>query len=208
MPPHLTHFKKEVLFMGIFDSLKNMTNQAVKNNVSKAVSGAVNNAMHKSKTFVFADYPKNADELKKMPELDFSSPLSTAAFAMLVLLEYDESPENTIEMLNVLKGPQPMNGMDVQFLRDRIRGRGYIPRSYFEGSSVKNDYTPNVPYKITVSEYAYTYQSEGYAKVQVQSSGADSPRPIELRRKGNQWFLWRNLALSDIRTPASVDPWA
>ena len=179
--------------MGIFDSLKNMTNQAVKNNVSKAVSGAVNNAMHKSKTFVFTDYPKNADELKKMPELDFSSPLSTAAFAMLVLLEYDESPENTIEMLNVLKGPQPMNGMDVQFLRDRIKGRGYIPRSYFEGSSVKNDYTPNVPYKI---------------KVQVQSAGADSPRPIELRRKGNQWFLWRNLALSDIRTPASVDPWA
>lgn len=169
--------------MGIFDSLKNMTNQTVKNNVSKAVSGAVNNAMHKSKTFVFADYPKNADELKKMPELDFSSPLSTAAFAMLVLLEYDESPENTIEMLNVLKGPQPMNGMDVQFLRDRIKGRGYIPRSYFEGSSVKNDYTPNVPYKITVSEYAYTYQSEGYAKVQVQSSGADSPRPIELRRR-------------------------
>ena len=53
--------------MGIFDSLKNMTNQAVKNNVSKAVSGAVNNAMHKSKTFVFTDYPKNADELKKMP---------------------------------------------------------------------------------------------------------------------------------------------
>jgi putative MATE family efflux protein len=26
--------------------------------------------------------------------------------------------------------------------------------------------------------------------------------------KGNQWFLWRNLALSDIRTPASNDPWA
>ena len=77
--------------MGIFDSLKNMTNQAVKNNVTKAVSGAVNNARYKSKTFVFADYPKNADELKKMPELDFSSPLSTAAFAMLVLLEYDES---------------------------------------------------------------------------------------------------------------------
>lgn len=57
--------------MGIFDSLKNMTNQAVKNNVTKAVSGAVNNARYKSKTFVFADYPKNADELKKMPELDF-----------------------------------------------------------------------------------------------------------------------------------------
>ena len=89
--------------MGIFDSLKNMTNQAVKNNVSKAVSGAVNNAMHKSKTFVFADYPKNADELKKMPELDFSSPLSTAAFAMLVLLEYDESPAGDIFLAHILR---------------------------------------------------------------------------------------------------------
>ena len=101
--------------MGIFDSLKNMTNQTVKNNVSNAVSGAVNNAMYISKTFVFADYPKIADELKIMPELVFSSPLASAAFAILVLLEYDESPENTIEMLNVLKGPQPKNGMVIQF---------------------------------------------------------------------------------------------
>lgn len=194
--------------MGIFDSLKNITGQTVKNNISKAVTGTVNNAMYKSKTFVFADYPRNAEELKKLPEIDLTSPLAAAALAMLVLLEYDESPEKTVEMLNVLKGPQPMNGMDIQFLRDRIRGRGYIPRSYFEGAAVNNDYMPNVPYKITVSEYAYTYQSEGYAKVQVQSSGADSPRPIELRRKGNQWFLWRNLALSDIRKPASDDPWA
>lgn len=193
--------------MGIFDSIKNMTNQTVKNSVSKAVSGAVNNAMYKSKTFVFADYPKNVDELNKLPELDFSSPLAITALSVLVLLEYDESFENTIEMLNVLKGPQPMNGMDIQFLRDRIKGRGYIPRSYFEGATVNNDYTPNVPYKITVSEYAYTYQSEGYAKVQIQSSGADLPRPIELRRNGNQWFLWRNLALSDIRKPVSNDPW-
>ena len=84
--------------MGIFDSLKNMTNQAVKNNVSKAVSGAVNNAMHKSKTFVFADYPKNADELKKMPELDFSSPLSTAAFAMLILDEATSSIDTRTEI--------------------------------------------------------------------------------------------------------------
>lgn len=194
--------------MGIFDSFKNITGQTVKNNISKAVTGTVNNAMYKSKTFVFADYPRNVEELKKLPEIDLTSPLAAAALAMLVLLEYDESPENTVEMLNVLKGPQPMNGMDIQFLRDRIRGRGYIPRSYFEGAAVNNDYMPNVPYKITVSEYAYTYQSEGYAKVQVQSSGADSPRPIELRRKGNQWFLWRNLALSDIRKPASDDPWA
>ena len=57
--------------MGIFDSLKNMTNQTVKNNVSNAVSGAVNNAMYKSKTFVFADYPKMQMNSKKCRSLTF-----------------------------------------------------------------------------------------------------------------------------------------
>ena len=91
MPPHLTHFKKEVLFMGIFDSLKNMTNQAVKSNVSKAVSGAVNNAMHKSKTFVFADYPKNADvtylEVKVVKAPDYIKNLSYTPQKVEYILE-------------------------------------------------------------------------------------------------------------------------
>ena len=63
--------------MGIFDSLKNMTNQAVKNNVSKAVSGAVNNAMHKSKTFVFADYPKKYSKIGRAVMLQLPRTTST-----------------------------------------------------------------------------------------------------------------------------------
>lgn len=58
--------------------------------------------MHKAK-HLYLPIIRKMQMNSKMPELDFSSPLSTAAFAMLVLLEYDESPENTIEMLNVLK---------------------------------------------------------------------------------------------------------
>ena len=42
----------------------------------------------------------------------------------------------------------------------------------------------------------------------IRSGGADSPRPIVLRQKGEQWFLWQQLLMSAIRTPAAQDPWA
>lgn len=42
----------------------------------------------------------------------------------------------------------------------------------------------------------------------IRSSGADSPRPIKLRQKGNQWFLWEQYLMPDIRKPKSADPWA
>jgi hypothetical protein len=40
------------------------------------------------------------------------------------------------------------------------------------------------------------------------SGGADSPRQIKLRRKGEQWFLWEQFLLPDIRKPESSNPWA
>jgi len=44
----------------------------------------------------------------------------------------------------------------------------------------------------------------------VTSGGADSPRPIKLRKKPStgQWFLNEIQCLSDIRTPVAADPWA
>ena len=61
---------------------------------------------------------------------------------------------------------------------------------------------------ITVRDDPYSYQNEGYARLQLQSFGADSLRPVTLRRKGEQWMLWDQMLLADIRTPAKDDPWA
>ena len=42
----------------------------------------------------------------------------------------------------------------------------------------------------------------------LRTPGADSPRPIRLRRKGDQWFIWDYPGiLSGIRIPAKEDPW-
>ncbi|MDD6275217.1 MAG: hypothetical protein PUB20_00075 [Clostridia bacterium] len=113
-------------------------------------------------------------------------------------------------MLNWLRGPRPMTGYDISFLNDRFRGnRTYIPFSYFEGASPENDYTPSVPYRITIKSNHVTNAEPGYAKLFVPCSGADSPRPIKLRMRGDgKWFMWEQALLTDIRQPKSSDPWA
>jgi hypothetical protein len=112
-------------------------------------------------------------------------------------------------MLGYLKGPQPLSAYDKQFIADRFRDKDYVPRSYFVGAVPQNDYTPAEPYTINISENPYSYQEQGYAKLFIQSGGADSPRPVQLRKaKDGKWYLWEQFLLADIRVPESSDPWA
>jgi len=79
---------------------------------------------------------------------------------------------------------------------------------------------PTQPYRVTVFDNPHSWVSEDssqssagpvqYARLLMQSSGADSPRWITMRYKPstNQWFLWEHQLLADIRTSVSADPWA
>ncbi len=193
--------------MGLFDSI---AKSAVSGAVSNAVSGAINEAAKKKETFTFTTIPRSVEELKALPESDLSTPFKTCALTMLVLLNYTNDVNATIEMLNFLKGPDPVNEYQKQFLRDRLQGKDYVVRSFFEGSSPQNNYIPTEPLKITVYDNPYSYPEAGWATLHMDSTGADSPRQIKCRLKPstNQWFMVENLALSDIRTPAAADPWA
>lgn len=158
-----------------------------------------------TKTFTFASIPADASELKACTDA-----FETAALTALVLCNYKNDVDKTIEMLNVLKGPQPMSQYDIQFLRDRLKGKEYKPYSFFAGATPENGYTPSTPYTITIEDNPYSYQEQGYAMLHIKSSGADSLRQVKLRQKPStgEWFLWENYLLSDIRIPAAEDPWA
>ena len=160
------------------------------------------------RSFVFKSLPQNLEELKSLPEFAMSDPFMTAALTVAVLCRYEADPNAAVEMLNALKGPRPLSTYEIQFLRDRLAGKGYKPYSFFQGASPANNYTPDQPYTIKIRDDPYSYQNEGYARLQLQSFGADNPRPITLRQKGEQWLLWEQMLLSDIRTPAKDDPWA
>ena len=160
----------------------------------------------------FASLPKNLEEFQALPQARLKDPGEVAALVVAALSLYPENPDMTIQMLDFLRGPWPLNGIDKQFLRDRFRGKEYLMRSYFLGATPDNNYTPAVPYQVVVSENPHSRDqlTDGYLTLYVNCSGADAPRPMKLRMKPStgQWFLWEQQLLSGIRIPVSADPWA
>ena len=192
--------------MSIFDKLFNKAANAA----TDAVKSAASNVGNKKEEFTFASLPESLDELKALPEAKLDDPYKTAALTVVALCVYAADKNIGIEMLNFLKGPRPLSNMEIQFIDDRLRdGKTYVPFSYFKGATPENDYTPDEPYSITVESNPYSDANQGYKKLIIKSSGADTPREVQLRMKGDgQWLLWEQFLLPDIRKPKSADPWA
>lgn len=202
--------------MGLFDNLKRQAFNALKTNGNKAakqlgdnIKNAVKNAANKSVDINFPDFPKSYEEFISLPEAEMKTPFETAAMTVLAFCIYPDDRELSVKMLNFLRGPRPMSGIDIGFIRDRFMDKDYVPRSYFAGAVPENNYSPSLPLKITVGDNPYSYENDGYAKLFVTSGGADSPREILLREaKDGKWYLWDQFILSDIRKPESENPWA
>ena len=153
--------------------------------------------------------PRSVEEFKSMRSMDFTKPENVCMMLLCALNLYVKDPEAGVETLDLLRGPRPMNGYDVQFLRDRMRGKSYLATAYFEGADPQNGYTPGVPYTLEVMPSPRPQDTEpGYLKVFIRTTGADFPRPVTLRQKGNDWCLWEySSILTGIRLPEQEDPW-
>lgn len=163
-------------------------------------------------TVILQQLPASLAQLQGMPEGQLRKPEHTAALTVAALCLYPTDREAALQMLEFLHGPGGLSVYDRQFLADRFRDKDYVPRSYLAGSTPQNNYTPSVPYTVTVFENPYSRANlaDGYLTLHIRSGGADSPRQIKLRNKPStgQWFLWEQFLLSDIRPPVSADPWA
>lgn len=184
--------------MSIFDKLK------------QGVTGAVQSLGNQKETFTFAALPESLAQMQALPEATLDNPFKTAALTVCALCAYAADKEIGTQMLNWLRGPRPLSGQDISFLNDRFRdGKTYVPFSYFRGATPENDYTPAQPYTVTIETNPYSDANAGYKKLFVRSGGADNPREIVLRMKGDgQWLLWDQALLVGIRDPKSADPWA
>ena len=188
--------------MGIFDKLKSTA--------MDAASSAVASIGNKRETFTFAALPESLDQMKALPEAALSTPFQTAALTVCALCAYAADKQIGTEMLNWLRGPRPLNGQEISFLNDRFRdGKTYIPFSYFAGATPENNYTPSEPFTLVIESNHTSGTEQGYMKLFIPCGGADSPRPIKLRMKGDgKWFLWEQYLLTGIRAPKADDPWA
>ena len=180
---------------------------SIRYNKSKA------NAIEKGDRAVTVNYQKLPESLAEfqtyIPQA-LAAPEQVCALFLSALQMYLKNQTEGVAAINLLRGPRPMTPYDVQFLRDRLRGKAYLPLAYFEGATPENGYTPAVPYCLQVLPDPRPQDvEEGYIRVFLKTTGADSPRPMRLRRKGDAWFLWEySSILSGIRIPAEQDPWA
>ena len=190
--------------MGIFDKLKSTTNTNQASTVDKS---------SRSETFTFAALPESLAELQALPEASLDSPFKAAALTVLAICAYVADQQIGLEMLDYLRGPRPLSAYDKSFLKDRLMDKNnqFIPFSYFKGAKPENDYTPSEPLTLVISSNSYSFKDEEgahYATLQLTSGGADSPRPVTLRQKGNQWMLWEQQLFVGIRKARSLDEWA
>jgi hypothetical protein len=158
----------------------------------------------------FDELPTTLEMLRSLPLAGLQEPHYAAALLIPALCVWPANQNAAQEMISFLKGPRELSNREIQFISERLRGQEYLPFSYFEGTSPENGYEPSQPYTVTVSTVPASFDQAGYAKLYLRSSGADSPRPVQLRKKesSGEWFLWEQMLLSGIRTPASADPWA
>ncbi len=187
--------------MSIFDKLKN--------NVQNAVKSTAASAFANEETFTFAALPESLSEMKALPEASLTNPFATAALTVCALCVYAADKSIGAEMLNFLRGPRPLSNYDISFLNDRFSDGHHVPFSYFKGALPSNNYTPDNPFVITITSGPYSDANEGYKKLYIKSSGADSPREIVMRKLGDgRWMLWDQFLLVSIRKAKADDPWA
>ena len=168
----------------------------------------------KKVTFTFNALPRNIEELKTL-EINnrqyFESQYFVTALFICCLNRIADNSADAWEMINYLRthtATVGMNGISTiaklqtqNIAKSDLVGNdtnGYPVvnglRSYFEGSSPSNLYTPTTPYKVTVveqhAEPLYTLEGITYARIHVLSSGADSPVGwLTLRKTNNHGWL-------------------
>ncbi len=153
--------------------------------------------------------PTTSEEFSALPQNDLSKPENTCVMFLLALALYLKDSDAGVAALNTLRGPRPLSNYDIQFLRDRLRGKSYLPLAYFDGATPANNYVPSTPLSLEVIADSRPQDiEEGYLRLFLKTAGADSPRPIKLRQKGDFWYLWEySSILSGIRVPSEADAW-
>ena len=186
--------------MSIFDRLKK---------VAATTPIETNAAKVQKKSFSFSALPESLAEMQALPEAALEDPFQTAALTVCALCAYAADKCIGTKMLNWLRAPRPLSPHDLSFLNDRFRDGINIPFSYFKGAVPGNDYTPSQPFTLTIEAGLYADANPGYKKLHIRSGGADNPREVILRQKGDgTWLLWDQFLMVGIRQAKSEDPWA
>ena len=98
---------------------------------------------------VIQKIPENLQEFETLAAKG-RQPEHICALFLCALALFDRDKDAGTAAMDLLRGPKPMSPYDCQFLRDRLRGKAYLPLAYFEGAAPENGYQPRMPYTLNV----------------------------------------------------------
>ena len=154
-------------------------------------------------SYTFTELPNREEEMMNSREDFSSSPAGAAAGCIAALKILSTDPEQGEKMLRLLN-PDVSNGA-LRLARGQLLPSPWIIHSLFAGTSPENGYSIPGEKTIELSTNPYSgSEDSGSIKFFVKCSGADSPRPITVRRNtSGKWYPheWSSL-LVGIREPA------
>ena len=154
-----------------------------------------------SKTVRFDRLPANTRDISAINRNIFSSPYDVAAMTVAVMCNYGTDAEETVRMLEWLRGGRSYGFLELKSLKDRLRDRPYAPLSYFSGALPSNGYQPDRPYSVEVYSTGSSYIDDDCVRLFIASSGSPSVGSVTLKSDDYRWFLRKEDLLSGVKAP-------
>lgn len=161
-----------------------------------------------SKTVTIDHIPSTTDEFIQMRDRMATTPEGGAAIFVLAAIKYTQDPVMGRHWVIIATDPYWLSassadraykgfdlGNSANFSLQQTDNKKYIPNSYVKGTSVANGYQlNNAPYKISIERSADA--GDKMVKVFIQTSGADTARPITMKK--NDAGVWKGFEYSSI----------
>jgi hypothetical protein len=165
--------------------------------------------------------PQSVDEFVALRDRVARTPQGGAAMMIVALLLYAQERDLGAPCLAAAIDPgrleagaggyqgMRLHRLDHSRVEMQLDAQPYLPRSYIRGATPDNGYRlPAPPYTLDFSANPYSGDpASGTTKVFVACAGADSPRPVTVRRGAHglwQAQEWSSLVVG-IRAPVAAD---
>ncbi|MBN1253512.1 MAG: hypothetical protein JXR51_03165 [Bacteroidales bacterium] len=169
-----------------------------------------------AQTITISSVPGTVEEFITLRNQQATTPEGGAALFMLALKIYNDYPElgqqclvlsvdkNLLWEGDVYKG-YSLSKSDISLIDRQFAGNNKIADAYIKGGNPENSYSVKLPYVYEFTNNAYSGdKSHGEFKVFVKCYGADSPRPINMRK--NDKGIWKAASWSSILVGVKVPP--
>jgi hypothetical protein len=162
-------------------------------------------------TLTFDSIPATVEEFIILRDTMGTTPEGGAVLTVIAMLRFADDPVAGMTFFTVMlvndgsqhrgtakggyKGLEPSAGN--QMMINKLADAPWLARSYVTGATPENGYAlPAAPWTITIMRRADSDQPDGSVKLFVVSSGADTPRPIRLKK--NDKGIWKIAEFSSL----------